>query len=459
MKTKAELIVVPLPGTGHLVPTLELARALSLRDDRIRLTILLMDDSPISPTKPSPPPLPPTDRIRLVQLPSLPRKSISQVLEAQPILSRVSLLVDHYKPIIRDTVTRLASSTRIDGFVFDVFTTNVLDVAEELGVPSYMYFTGGVAMLGLMLHLPDLDARVETESERVDSDEFTIPSFLNSVPLCAFPSFMFDRKDEEYNLFVHFSRNMTKVKGFLVNSFRELEPYAVDSIEKSRDRFPIMYLVGAMISESKNCDGSHFYPIMEFLNKQPPKSVIFLCFGSLGSLDPPQVTEMARGLEKSGHRFLWSLRGVADLEEGFEERTAGRGLIVRGWTPQVKVLEHEAIGCFVSHCGWNSTLESVRSGVPLLTWPLYAEQKLNAFELVREIGVAIEVRGWEKREGEVTCAEEVERGVRSVMDEGHVAVKVRERVGEMREASRNAVEVGGSSYVSMGHFIEDLMSL
>ncbi|KAK9152229.1 hypothetical protein Syun_010538 [Stephania yunnanensis] len=96
------------------------------------------------------------------------------------------------------------------------------------------------------------------------------------------------------------------------------------------------------------------------------------------------------------------------------------------------------------------------SGVPMLTWPLYAEQPLNAFQLVRELGVAIEMRRWEEEEEEVTSAEEVERSYRFVM-EGHVAVKMREGGDEMRELSRKVVGVGGSSYVSMGRFIADLL--
>ncbi|KAK9133825.1 hypothetical protein Scep_013353 [Stephania cephalantha] len=480
MKSKAELIVVPGPGIGHLVPTIEFARALTQRDHRVSLTVLVMDDSPIARATPSPhhfASLISTDHLRLVQLPSLSPQTISQILANRPGLPRIGLLVHHYMPIIKDSVSRLVSAelTQLDGFILDAFTSGVLEIADELGMPSYVYYTSSAAVLGFMLHLPDLDSVVETESVS-NSVGLTIPSYRNSVPRSAFPQFMFHKDDEGYKRLLDLSKKLRNVKGILVNSFAELESYAVDSIDRmvceSQDQvLPNVYLVGPMIDRTgeinQSANGAHLDQIMEFLDKQPRKSVIFLCFGSMGSLNPGQVTEIANGLERSGHRFLWALRrpsnsnneGGADLEggipDGFAERTAGRGLVC-GWAPQVRVLGHVATGCFVSHCGWNSSLESVWFGVPMLTWPLYAEQKLNAFELVRELGVAIEMRGWEEEEEEVTSAEEVERSVKCVM-EGHVAVKMRERGDEMRELSRKAVGVGGSSYVSMGRFIDDLL--
>ncbi|KAK9156176.1 hypothetical protein Sjap_003656 [Stephania japonica] len=475
MKSKAELIVVPGPGIGHLVPTIALARALIQGDHRVSLTVLVMDDSPIAHATPSPhhfASLISNDHLRLVQLPSLSPQTISQIHANRPGLPRIGLLVHHYMPIIKDAVSRLVSTelTQLGGFILDAFTSCVLEIADELGVPSYLYYTSGAAVLGMMLHLPTLDSVIETESV-LNSAELAIPSYCNSVPRSAFPQFMFHKDDEGYKRLLDVAKKFRDFKGILVNSFAELESFAVDSINRmvreSQGKIAKVYPVGPMIDGTgeihQSSNGAHFDQIMQFLDHQPRKSVVFLCFGSMGSLSSVQVTEIANGLERSGHRFLWALRrpgnNGADLEggipEGFEERTAGRGLVC-GWAPQVRVLGHVATGCFVTHCGWNSSLESVWFGVPMLTWPLYAEQKLNAFEVVRELGLGIEMRGWELEEGEVTSADEVERCIRSVM-EGHVTVKLRERVDEMKELSRKAVCVGGSSYVSMGQFIDHLL--
>jgi hypothetical protein len=138
--------------------------------------------------------------------------------------------------------------------------------------------------------------------------------------------------------------------------------------------------------------------VIEWLDRQTTGSVVYVSFGSAGSLSVEQTAELAAGLEDSGHRFLWvvrmpSLDGInfamfighmsdkddplAWLPEGFVERTSGRGLAVAAWAPQARVLSHPATAALVSRCGWNSTLESVASGMPMVAWPLYAEQRME----------------------------------------------------------------------------------
>ncbi|KAF6136568.1 hypothetical protein GIB67_016024 [Kingdonia uniflora] len=207
--------------------------------------------------------------------------------------------------------------------------------------------------------------------------------------------------------------------------------------------------------------------IMKWLDEQPLSSVIFLCFGSKGSFSEPQVKEIAMGLERSEYRFLWALRqppaekfGVPTdysnfkdvLPDGFLNRTAERGMVC-GWAPQVSALAHEAIGGFVSHCGWNSFLESLWYGVPILTWPLYAEQTLNAFALVKDLGLAVELRVNYIDGVDLITAEEIKRGVKCVMDNDSV---VRRKVTAMKEISRTTKSDGGSSFASLKRFIQDV---
>ncbi|OEL34410.1 UDP-glycosyltransferase 88A1, partial [Dichanthelium oligosanthes] len=101
------------------------------------------------------------------------------------------------------------------------------------------------------------------------------------------------------------------------------------------------------------------------------------------------------------------------LPEGFFERTRDQGLVVKSWAPQVEVLGHRATGAFMTHCGWNSTLEGFTAGLPLLCWPLYAEQRLNKVFIVEEMKLGMELRGYDE---EVVKAEEVEAKVKWVMD-------------------------------------------
>lgn len=124
---------------------------------------------------------------------------------------------------------------------------------------------------------------------------------------------------------------------------------------------------------------------------------MFLCFGSKGTFSKEQFKEMAVGLERSNQRFLWVVRSQLELEvlllEGFLERTKDRGLVVKSWAPQVAILSHESVGGFVTHCGWNSITEVVSYGVPMVAWPLYAEQEVNSVVLVEEMKLAIPIFG------------------------------------------------------------------
>ncbi|CAL5080102.1 unnamed protein product [Urochloa decumbens] len=177
----------------------------------------------------------------------------------------------------------------------------------------------------------------------------------------------------------------------------------------------------------------------------------------LGFLTAEQVSEAAAGLERSGQRFLWALRappaaaGELRLPEGFLERTKDRGLVWTSWAPQREVLAHRAVGGFVTHCGWNLVLQALWSGVPMAPWPLYAEQHLNAFEIVASMGVAVRMDVDRKRNNFVEAGE-VARVVRCLVrgdDEEEDGRRARKRVAEMRGACHRTVVQGGSSHASL----------
>ena len=184
-----------------------------------------------------------------------------------------------------------------------------------------------------------------------------------------------------------------------------------------------------------------------------------------------QMTELAWGLELSERRFVWVVRkpieeavdaaffttGCDDvaidkyLPEGFTSRTSKVGLLVPEWAQQVIILGHGSIGGFVSHCGWGSTLESVTNGVPLVTWPLYAEQRMNATLLAEELGVAVRPAVLPTKK--VVYREEIARMVREVVpsDEGVKRNRIRERMKEVQQSAVKAMCEGGSSHVALSN--------
>ncbi|OIT18900.1 PREDICTED: anthocyanidin 3-O-glucosyltransferase 2-like [Nicotiana attenuata] len=144
------------------------------------------------------------------------------------------------------------------------------------------------------------------------------------------------------------------------------------------------------------------------------------------------------------------------LPEGFLDRTEKKGKVV-GWVPQLKVLSHEAIGGFVSHCCWNSILESIWCVVPIGTWTLHSEQQMNAFQLVKEVGVAVAISldyCERTKDQPMVTADAIEKEITELME---INTVVREKAKEMKEKSRASVIEGGSSYLSLGELIDELL--
>ncbi|KAF3445066.1 hypothetical protein FNV43_RR14759 [Rhamnella rubrinervis] len=484
---KAQLVFVPGPGMGHLATTVEFAKLIVNLDDRLSITVLVMNlpfdhkvgayiDSLSASTS-----IPET-----IKFINLPQGNVEKGV--RPMNFLISFMENH-KPHVRDAVHKLTHSDsagslspRLAGFFIDMFCTTMIDVANEFGVPAYLFYTSNAGCLGLMLHFQGLRDKHELDTTELKNDrdaELAVPSFSNHVPARVFPDVILDenRVDDIFN----FVRRFRETKGILVNTFAELESHAVSSFS-GRDRTPIVYPVGPILNldgdvsngGSGGSDGNA--DIIKWLDDQPDSSVVFLCFGSMGYFGESQVQEIARALENSGYRFVWSLRKPPPkdkiampteyedfkevLPEEFLDRTAEKGKVI-GWAPQVAILSHRATGGFVSHCGWNSILESIWHGVPIATWPFQAEQQLNAFGMVRELGLAVEIKLDFKRDltggnNEMkVSAEEIEDGLRKVMEHDS---DVRKRTKEMSEKSREALMKGGSSYFSLHRTINDLIA-
>ncbi|XP_076924210.1 UDP-glycosyltransferase 43-like [Bidens hawaiensis] len=456
---RAEVAIIAAPTMGNLLPAVEFATHLTNHHlHRISVTILtismpqwpLINNYIQSHTS--------TDHIRFIQLPPADSPPPNQY---NSNIGFVSLYIQNHKPIVKHTLKK------ITGLFVDMFCTSMIDVAKDLNIPCYLYFSSPAAYLGFVLHLTTLD-----DTESLDSgSEMTVPSFLNPVPSTALPIFCINKNERGYSWFVNHARRYKETKGIVINTFLELEPYAIESLCSKYMGLPPVYPVGPMID---HVGPARWHPnrsghekAIQWLDQQPDCSVVFLCFGSMGSMNRVQVREIATGLERAGYRFLWSLREPAktsqelpndyeNIEEslfpdGFIDRTVERGFVC-GWVSQVSVLAHKAIGGFVSHCGWNSILESVYYGVPIATWPLYGEQHLNAFEMVKELELSVEIRL--DNDNNLVLANEVEKGVRELMYGGDG--ESRKKVKEKSVKSKKALMENGSSFQALENLLNVL---
>ncbi|TYI35327.1 hypothetical protein ES332_A03G068800v1, partial [Gossypium tomentosum] len=446
----------------HLVSTVEFAKRLIYRDHRIRVNILSMKWFPSASLDAY------IDSFYLFSH-KLIEKLHCNLMESNLLNPSVDpkksfgpfikSYIPHVRNAVRDIVLMrcVSGDTRIAGLVLDLFCSPMIDIATDFSLPSYLFFTSNAAFFGLMWYLPTRHSLKSSEFESLDP-EHLIPGFFNPVPTCVLPLPVFS-KDRGYTTYVKVAARFKDAKGIIINTFEELEPYALHCFSNGQNPplypvRPVIELTGLSYSDSDD-------KVMKWLDDQPQASVVFLCFGSMGSFKTPQVKEIALGLEQSGFRFLWSLRvqppqndALEMLPEGFLERVQGRGMIC-SWTPQLKVLTHKVIGGFISHCGWNSILEILWFGVPITTWPLYAEQQLNAFKMVKELGLAVEMRlNYRKDSNKVVMADEIEKTVGMVMDGGS---EVRKKVKEMGEMARKSVMEGGTSFNFIGKLIEDMI--
>ncbi|CAN4097843.1 unnamed protein product [Withania somnifera] len=262
--------------------------------------------------------------------------------------------------------------------------------------------------------------------------------------------------------------------GDIINSCIELEGKFIDSLARVKENTPLWAfgpfnmmpesLTSLSISSSGNKKTSHM--CLEFLDKQDINSVIFVSFGTTTTLLQEQVKELALGLEQSNHKFIWVIREGdkrVDMEnseerhekivlpEGFEERVQGRGMVVRSWAPQLEILGHPSTGGFLSHCGWNSSMESISMGVPMAAMPMTVDQPYHTLLVTNVWKIGVSVWSWARRK-ETVPAVAIEKAVKTLMGSPE-GKEMRQRVVELRDKIKNSVSHGGLAQKEMESFI------
>lgn len=462
-KKKAHIVMFDpsLGGMGHLIPFCELAKLLASRHGFSITFIMTAKLRPVSAAQTAYTQTLSSSglSIRFIELPAEAPMD-SEEKNVHPIISMFKL-VDKSKGLVGHALRTLlsdSSASPISAFITDLFGAGMLEVSTSLNIPSYIFFIVSASNLSLMLYHPTMDAEMKESLKDIDGS-VKIPG-LPAIPAPDLPDPMQDKSLPFYHLFLRNSYHMFKADGILINTFQDLESNSIQALVngellRSVDgiSMPNIYPVGPIISSPQSDDGDRS-ACLQWLDQQPPSSVIFVSFGSLGFLSGGQIRELALGLEGSGQRFLWVLRNPPNtsgpdvctlLPPGFQQRTKDRGLVVTSWAPQVAILAHPSTGGIVSQCGWNSVLESVSHGVPLMTWPLHAEQRTTAFLLVNDIQIAL---GTQKAADGIVTKEEVEKAARELM-EGEDGKKKRARARELKQSAQAAVAEGGSSSHAM----------
>lgn len=260
--------------------------------------------------------------------------------------------------------------------------------------------------------------------------------------------------------------------GIIINSCRQIENEFIELLAKQpAQQNKKLFIIGPTNPVTPENEAPARHECLEWLDKQPVASIVYVSFGTMTTISDEQIKQLAVGLQRSGQRFLWVLRDadLADifandkeslqrkLPDNFEEETSGLGLVLRGWAPQLDILAHPSTGAFMSHCGWNSCMEGLSMGVPIITFPMHSDQPRNEILVTDYLRAGAKVREWDRHE-EVASAAEIEEAIKRVMvlDEGK---GMRKRAQAVGEAVRLAVTDGGCSRADLDSFIEHIYRL
>ncbi|XP_073525809.1 uncharacterized protein [Phyllobates terribilis] len=258
--------------------------------------------------------------------------------------------------------------------------------------------------------------------------------------------------------------NLSKSFCIIMDTFDELES---DTINFSTRLCPIIRSIGPLFRDDPVAANTEIKTAadvscscLDWLDTQPLSSVVYVCLGSLVHLKQDQVDELANGILNSGAPFLWVVR-TPDPSSGLEPYILPKNMVddhsvglVTGYSPQEKILDHPSVGCFITHCGWNSTVEALTSGVPMVAFPQWGDQLTDAKFLVDVLGVALRM-GRGEQSSKVVLREEVERCIREAMV-GPKAEEMRRKVVEWKEKAVKAYQQGGSSNTNLYAFVEEI---
>ncbi|KAK4271288.1 hypothetical protein QN277_019999 [Acacia crassicarpa] len=476
---KPHAVMIPYPAQGHVNPMTKLAKLLYSKGFHITFVNSefnhkrslrsrgphALDGLPNFRYETIPDGLPPSDADATQHIPSLGQSIRNTCFDASlKLLRRLqsSASAGHAPPVTC--------------VVCDGVMSYSLKAANALGIPTVSFWTAsacgfvGYAQYRYLVdqgHVPFKDESYVT-NEFLDKKVDWIPG-IDKLRFRDIPSFFrtTDRDDFMLNHFIEELEAAHEATMIIINTFDEFDQsslqylssiysppiFTIGPLPLLLQQIPHNHSLMSSIGSNLWKEDTH---CLQWLDSQESSSVFYVNYGSITTVTSDQLTEFAWGLATSKCRFLWVVR--PDLVEGrsvifskeFKEETEGRGLIV-SWCSQEQVLNHPAVGGFLTHCGWNSMTESLCAGKPVVCWPFFAEQQTNCRYACVEWGIGMEV-------GPVVEREEVRRVVVEVMEgSSEKGREMKEKALEWKKKAEAATRPGGSSYQNLEKVLDMLL--
>ncbi|KAJ1265508.1 hypothetical protein BS78_08G081200 [Paspalum vaginatum] len=472
-------VCVPYPAQGHVTPMLKLAKLLHSRGFLVTFVNTEFNHRRLLHSRGPgalrgvpgfrfdsiPDGLPPSDADATQDIPSLCYSTMTSCL-----------------PHLLALLARLNSDAAAEAgpvtcLVVDGVMSFGYDAAREIGVPVAALWTASACgFMGYRNYrrlidwglVPFADAAdlADADGGRLAAAVAGARGMCDGVQLRDFPSFIrtTDRADIMLNFLMREAERLSLPDAVMINTFEDLEGATLGAM---RAVLPTVYPVGPLLLRERSEVpagsplaglGSNLWKeqegLAEWLAGHAPRSVVYVNYGSITVMTSSQLLEFAWGLASSGYPFVWNIR--PDLVKGdsavlppeFAHAVEGRALLTT-WCAQEEVLRHDAVGVFLTHSGWNSTLESLCAGVPMLSWPFFAEQQTNCRYKRTEWGVGMEIGGDVRRD-------EVAATIKEAMD-GDKGREMRRRAVEWKEKAVKATLPGGPAETNLDRVVNEVL--
>ncbi|XP_058759490.1 phloretin 4'-O-glucosyltransferase-like [Vicia villosa] len=456
-------LIISYPIQGHINPALQLAKRLATLGANVTFATTIYLHS------------------HLVNKPTTPGLSFATFSDGYDdglTTSDDKVIVSYVSELTRrgsEFLKKIILSAKEENHPFTCLTYSILlpwaaKVARELHLPSVLLWIQAATVFDIYYHYFHEHGEY---IKNISEEAIELPGLPFSLKKCDIPSFLLASSPYTFALpsvkeHIQILEEETNPR-ILVNTVEEFEYEALREVDVGKiEMIPIGPLIPSAFLDGKDpldtsfggdvisVDSEDDY--LKWLDSKDELSVVYVSFGTLAVLSKRQMEEIARGLLDSGFSFLWVIRDTKSHDDNDElscreelERNVN-GKIVK-WCCQVEVLSHSSIGCFVTHCGWNSTLESLGSGVPMVAFPQWTDQTTNA-KLIEDVWGS-GVRMVCDEEG-IVKAEEIRRYLDVVMGKGEKGEELRRNAKKLKSLAREAVKEGGSSDKNLRRFLDDI---
>ncbi|KAF9620968.1 hypothetical protein IFM89_015790 [Coptis chinensis] len=470
---KPHAVCIPIPFQSHIIAMLKLAKLLHLKGFHITFVNTEYNHQRILKSR---------GADSLNGLPDFKFETIpdglpaSDVNASQDTLALVNSMDTNFLGPFRNVITKLneASSAFSDNppvtcIVSDVFMSFPVEAAEEFGIPIALLCTVSACVLMIYHHCQHLERELLPLKDKSDLTNEHLNRVVDLIPgvkgirLKDLPSFFLDGNHVMHNSLQTQIERAPRASAIIINTFDALESSVLGAM---RTLLPPMYTMGPLQllieqlapNTQLRSIGSNLWiedqHCIQWLDFQELNSVVYVNFGSHTVMTPEQLIEIAWGLANSKHPFLWVIRSdlvigeAAILPPEFTQEIADRGMI-SGWCPQEQVLIHSSTGGFLTHSGWNSIMDTISGGVPVISWPFFGDQQTNCRETCVHWGIGMEIDNNVKRDN-------VEGLVRELM-EGEKGKVMKKKAMGWKKSAEDSTEPGGSSYMNLDKVIDEVL--